>query len=370
MTRQRWIPTLIGLALLAVALPLALISRAKETPVPERSDLRRVEVAAVTAADAATDLRFSGVLRAEDRAGLSFSTGGRLLSRPVEVGERVKKGQEIARIDARDLANGADAAASALAELEARAAQAARERQRVERLSAASAATDEELEQARTAESALEAAVASAQTRLKEARRALGEGVLEAPFGGTVTDVYLEPGEYADAGAPVVGISGDGALEVEVGVPEGLLLELEEGAEVSVELPLAAGEAIPGTIRSVGRAAVGRGHLFPVIVGLGPPEGPSQEQPRSLAPGMTAEVVLSHRQRSALALPLTAVVNPGASQPAVFRIADGKAERVPVEVEQLAGEKVTVSGPLAAGDEVVVRGHGNLLDGEAVEVLR
>ena len=372
MKRQRILPTAIGFVLLAIALPLALTTRAKETPVPERNRVQRVEVASVQETDAATTLRFSGTLQAVHSAGLSFSVGGRIRSRAVDLGDRVEKGQIVARLDSRKLTNGASAAASVVAELKARLSQMERERLRVERLAAASAATDEELEQARTVETALQASLEAGRAGLREARRRVSEAALAAPFAGTVSRVLVEAGEYVSAGTTVVELSGDGALELEVGIPEGLLEQLREGESVTLELPLANGLQVPGTIRSVGRVATGSGRLFPLVISVG-------DDPR-LAAGMTAEVVLSRSDQASLSVPLIAVVNPGGSRPAVFRLANGlheppsgenpHVEKVLVTVNRLVGDRVMVNGALAAGDQVVVRGHGGLLDGEAVEVLR
>ena len=56
-------------------------------------------------------------------------------------------------------------------------------------------------------------------------------------------------------------------------------------------------------------------------------------------------------------LALGAVVNPGSTQPAVFVVADGQARRVPIDLGQVLGERVTIRGGLVAGDEVAVSGH-------------
>ena len=157
-------------------------------------------------------------------------------------------------------------ARASLAELAARRAQSERDHARAEQLVAAKAATREELEQTAAAVDAIEAAEEAAGARLTEAKRRLDETNLKAPFDGTVTDVHFEPGEYARAGTPVVTLSGDGEVEVEIEVPEAVIPHIEAGDEVDLSLPIPrASDVIAGTVKSVGRTAAGPGRLFPVV---------------------------------------------------------------------------------------------------------
>ncbi|MCH9651156.1 MAG: efflux RND transporter periplasmic adaptor subunit [Deltaproteobacteria bacterium] len=362
MKRRKILPSLLGFTLLAIALPLALSSRAKETAVPERPHVQRVQVQTVEAGEASRTLRFSGVLRAEHRAQLSFPFGGRLSSRSVAIGDRVEAGQSVALLNDRKLRNTLSAAAGNLAEIEARQVQMTLETSRVERLVAAGAATQEELEQVSAAQAALSSSRDAARARRDEASRVLREASLIAPFAGTVSRVALEPGEYAGAGKTVVEISGDGPLEVELGVPEGWIRSLSEGQEVQVDLPLSSSGTVPGHITSITRAGVGSGRLFPVVVSLEARDG--------ISAGMTTEVAMPTESGARLTVPLGAILNPGGSRPTVFRLAEDRAERIAVEVEMLLGDRVAVAGALQAGDQVVTSGLASLVDGDAVEVVR
>lgn len=359
MSQSRMIRGIVGAAFLGAALLLSMAGAAPEPP-PHSDTVQRVRTVVTEAATEGRRLRFSGVTRAARRAELSFSVPGRLERRPVEVGGRVAAGQVLARLDTVELANAVDAAAASLAEIEARRSQAERERQRVGRLFALEAATAEELEQAQAAGDALEAGRTSAEVRLREARRRLAEGTLRAPYTGTVTDVLAEPGEYLAAGHPVVALSGDGEVEVEVGVPEPLLPHLSPGHPIAVSLPLLRGAEASGRVRSVGRAAVGAGRLFPLVVALG--DGPG------LVPGLTAELWVEEPAAGGFAVPVDAVLNPGGSDPAIFLVRGGVAVRVPVTLERLESDRAVVRGDLAPGERVVVAGLSGLVDGDRVEV--
>lgn len=343
---------------------------AASTPPAKRVRVARVEIAAET-----RDVRFAGVARSADRARLSFALGARLAARPVEVGETVATGQVVARLDAREMENAVAAATASLAELGANRRRVEQDLERAERLFAAKAATREEVDRTRRSAEALVAAEEAAGSRLREARRLLSEAVLVAPYEGTVTRVLAEPGEFVRPGQAIVALSGRGALEVEVGLPESMAARLAAGAAVAVELPLAGGRVLAGRVERVGRASEAGGGLFPVVVALAAAEG--------LLPGMTAEIVFAvgGEDSGLLALPLAAVLNPGGKRPEVFRVdSDGDGDgdgdrghrvtRVAVEVETLVGDRVAVRGDLAPGTEVVVTGHTSLLDGDRVEVIR
>lgn len=320
----------------------------------------RVEVAPVEELTGQRALRYSGIVRAADRAELAFSIPGRLARRPVELGDAVERGQLLAALDAGQFDNARAAARARVRDAQARLSQLRRDEARVARLLAARAAGSEEVEQVRSGLEAAEAGLAAAEAELAEAERLVREARLVAPFAATVSEVRLEPGEYAHPGVPVVQLSGTDALEVEIEVPEAQRLALQPGAPVRVALPLVSARPVAGRVSSLGRAAARPGRLFPVVVAL--------EASPGVVPGVTAEVELSSGAEARPAVPVAAVIDPGGSDAAVFRVVGERAQRVPIAVLELIGTRVTVEGDLAPGDAVVVAGHASLLDGEAVEV--
>lgn len=362
---------LVASATLVGAIYLSADSEPRTASAQEIQDAKRVRTARVETSSDSRRLRFSGVTRAAQRARLGFSVGGRLLERTVDVGDRVSEGQVLARVEDREVRNAIATARGALAEVAARRAQAERDVDRVAELVAAKAATGEELEKTRAGLDALRAAEEAAQARLDETERLLDETTLEAPYAGTVLETFFEPGEHVVPGRPVVSISGQGDLELEVEVPESVVMRLRQGDDVDVVVPFL-GRTVPGTLHSVGRSAAGPGRLFPVVARVSDDD---------LVAGATAELSLSLDTDAALAVPVAAVINPGGRSPALFRVesADGtsRVTKVRVEVGSLLSgasgtgdDRVTVTpvgdGTLEAGDVVVVGGQRGLLDGEAV----
>ncbi len=344
-----------------------------DSAMPAKVAVKRVRVAPVEAARESREVRFSGTTRAARRARLSFSVGGRIVSRPVKVGDQVHAGQLLAELDDLELENALASARATLSELAARRTQSERDHSRTQQLADAKAATSEELERTAAAVDGLRAAEAAAEARLREARRRLAETRLEASFSGTVTEVHFEPGEFARVGLPVVTIAGDGDVEIKVEVPESIVARITVGDETRIRLPVLGGTAVTGRIKSVGRTAAGPGRLFPVVASL---EG------EDIVVGATAELVLVLKNDRAMTLPVEAVVNPGGRRPSVFRVSGAAAsadqrtariEKRAVEVDALVDggdgqARVIVRGDLAIGDLVVTGGQRGLLDGEAVMV--
>jgi len=300
----------------------------------------------------------SGETRAVNRGKLSFTFGERVVSRPVEVGDHVKAGDVLARLDDRKIANSLAEAEASLRETEARINQIHRDHKRFESLVAANASAAVELEKIAETRAVLLAAKAAGEARLAEARRLLKETVLVAPFPATVTEAFIEPGEFAAPGSPVVVLSGDGPVEIEVEVPESVISRLAVGLPVKVDLPLSGRKGLDGAIAYLGRTALGKGRLFPVQITL--------LSKADVVPGMTVEVIFRAKSHSVLSVPIASIINPGGQIPQLFKVENGTVRKIPVEIGDILEDRVAVKGNVRSGDLVVSGGHLALLDGEAV----
>lgn len=334
-----------------------------DAPSPVRpASARAVRVTTVETAPPTRQHRFHGEVEASERARLAFTHSGRLLARPVEVGQRVARGELLARIDARPFRHAVAARRAQLTATELRRGQGERDRRRVQHLIGTAAASTASHEQVGTAADALASARDADRAQLGRARWRLDETVLRAPFAGTVSAVYLEAGELASAGTPVLSLEGQGGREVHLDVPESVIVGLRVGDEAMVEWPLSELPPAAAHLERVGNASVGAARLFPVVVRL-PEDG------GALA-GMTAEVLLSTRSAPVSLLPIEAIIDPSGERASVLALAGDRVVREPVEVLEVVGQRVAVVTALRPGAEVVVAGHGSLLDGDRVRVLR
>lgn len=305
-------------------------------------------------------LRFSGIVRAAQRATLTFQVSGTLKERPVELGQMVKPGDVLARLYNPALEPARDSAAARLEELRTQFDQAQREWERSSRLHQRGVVSEQALEQIAARRDALRASMATAEASLAEATRLLEESVLKAPFAGQVEALLVEPDEFVAAGQPVMRLSSPLGREVEVRVPAHLLSHVRVGQELPVWLVQDRNrKPATGTVVEVAQGSSIRGELHPVLVSL---------PPNSLSSGEPVEVGIAPVRESAITVPLLAVVRDSTGT-SVFRVRDGMAERVPVEVDRVIGERVMVHpGALSPGDQVVYAGMTRLVDGDIVEV--
>lgn len=167
-----------------------------------------------------------GSVRPRVEADLSFRTGGKVTERLVELGQRVRAGQALARIDPADYQLAVQAAAEAQRAAEVDAVQASSDAARFKRLLADGSvgAADAERQQARA--DAAAARLVQAQRQAELARNRAGYAVLTAPFAGVVTAVRFETGQLVDDKQAVLSLAAPGELEVVVDVPESLVAGL------------------------------------------------------------------------------------------------------------------------------------------------
>lgn len=299
-------------------------------------------------------------LRPRIEAELSWRVGGTVTERAVSLGQTVRAGQRLARLDPADYQLALEAAIAQQRAAAVDAAQAASDAARFLRLRAdgSAGAADAERQQARA--DAAAARLAQAERAVALARNRVGYAELKAPFDGVVTALRFETGQAVGENQPVLGLARPGTLELRVDVPEALAAELARwrasarvaGAQGIVELPL--------RLRELAPSAAGASRTFRAHYALaGSPPGDALRQ--GLRMGMTAELHLRQpgTQRGA-SLPasalLTAPAAPTAGQPrpaeaaapgaTVWLVdpASGALQRTPVQLLSQGTDQVRVAG--------------------------
>jgi len=347
---------LLGLAAFAIACS----GESDGPPQPPESG-QPVRVAAVSDGRPPVRLRVPGVTRAVERADLAFLHSGQLAERLVRRGEQVSAGQPLAILHNPTLMPGVSGAEARVRELDEQFEQLERETRRLANLHERGLVATDELDRVRARRDATRQARSQAQASLEEAREQLSEATIRAPFAGRVVALPVEPGQFVGPGQPIVSISAPERLEVAVDLSARQARSLEVGDSALVRR-LAGGPRLSGEIREIGLPAPGRAAT--AVIDL--PEGAWPDW----SPGEAAHVEMSWTGGAQLTVPLDALIDTGDGLPHVFRIRDGHAEVLSVIPGELDGARVRIDGELEPGDEVVTAGHGQLLDGERVRVLR
>jgi len=346
------------LALFALTLPASGCISGADANAAARADAP-VRVATVAPAPETRRVVAHGVTRSTQRGAVGFVEGGRLVARPVELGDVVEPGQVLARLDPAPYRHQAQAARAQVRQLEAQLFALDADQQRLGALTLGQSVSQGELDRITAQANAVRASLDAARAAAADADRRASDAVLRAPYGGLVVAVNAQPGETVAPGRPVVELAGDGQLEVEVQVPEAWWAQLAAGQPAAVRLP-ALGRESEAHVLHVATAARPDG-LFPVVVAL---------HGADLAAGLTADVELGLPIHATAFVPLSAVVDPVGRSPHVVRVVEGQAQKVAIASATLLDDGLAITGDVRPGDELVIAGHARVLDGDRVQVLR
>jgi RND family efflux transporter MFP subunit len=185
---------------------------------------------------AVADFEIDGSIQPVRQATVAAQTGGSVLALSVKAGDRVRAGQWIARVDARDVQAGVDRADAALAQARAEFGNAQSHLQRTRDLKAQGFVSQAALDVAQTQARAARAGVEQAEAARAQASLARGFATVNAPFDGIVLATHLDTGDLAVPGRPVVTLYAPGALRAVVRVPASRATAARAARKVEVEL--------------------------------------------------------------------------------------------------------------------------------------
>lgn len=332
----------------ALGVALAACTEAQSETVPDTE--RPVKVVEIGRAETVRVVDYSGAVKARRQADLGFRVAGKLVERTVDIGDRVRTGDLLARIDATDYTLAVTAAEANLAAAEKQVETAALMRRRAERLSAKNVASQSALDEAVLAHHQAIATRDAAAASLQQAKNQVGYTDLRADRSGIVTAIGADSGQVVAIGTPVVSVAVDGEKEIEVAVPETEIRSFAPGMAVEVGLWTDDTLKLSGTVREIAGSADPRSRTFGVRVAL-------PEDPRILL-GMTATIKATMRAGEPLvSVPLEALAERDGGK--IVWVADPASATVharPVEVAEFGPDGVRISKGLAQNDLVVAAG--------------
>lgn len=347
---------------------------AERPPTPVRAQ-------AAAAGTGSGALRYSAAILPGQRVDLAFKVPGYIESlaqmadppgrpRPVQEGDRVQRGQVLARIRPADFTNKVDQARSGQAEAAAGLAQARQAYDRAAGLFERKSLTRAELEAAKAAYDAMVAKQAGAGAVVAEASNARDDALLRSPMAGVVLKRLIEVGSLVGPGTPGFVIADISSVKIHFGAPDVVFRSLALHQAVEVTTASYPNSRFEGRVTSLAPAADPGSLVFDVEVTV--PNGAGQ-----LKPGMVASIEIAQPgPTGGLAVPLAAIVRSTTSKDGYsLYVVDEKAgtavaRRRDVTLGPMLAAGVTVTGGLKAGDRVIVSGATVITDGELVQVLR
>ena len=288
---------------------------------------------------------------------------GRISAIYVEAGDRVKRGQVLARLNVSVLAPQVTNLEAALEQSRAEAELADAEYHRALAVGASGALSVEETQRRKSTSVTAAAKVKVAAAMLAEAQARLARADIRAPSDGIILTRNVEVGQTATPGGEALfRLSENGDVELRGQVAEQDLPLLKLGQEVSVKLT-GTSTIYPGTVRLLGAVIDPQTRLGTVRVALKPDP--------NLRPGAfaRAEVTVSNAERKVL--PQTAVLTDDAGSYVLVVTPQNKLERRAVRVSGISGNGVTISDGVSNNEQVVATAGAFLQAGEVVKpVLR
>ncbi|HEX5666859.1 MAG TPA: efflux RND transporter periplasmic adaptor subunit [Hyphomicrobium sp.] len=308
-----------------------------------------------------TTRTYAGVVKARIETKLGFRLEGKVLSRSANVGDIVKAGQEVARLDDRDfelrLASARsefDAARSALAQAQA-------ELDRIATLEKKGWATNASSDRQIAITDEAKSRVMRGQHAVDLALNQLSYVSLKAEADSVVTSTSVEAGQVVKVGDPIVGMAQLGEKEAVVSIPESAIADLRKQS-VTVELWSEPGRQRRATLRELSPLADPATRTYTARFAI-------EDADESVALGMTAIVALTQQTGPAVVrLPLSAIYDNG-SGPAVWVAENGSLLNKPVEIAGIGAQDVFVRSGLAEGDKVVTLGVHKLDPQQRVRIV-
>lgn len=307
-------------------------------PVPVES--RKVETAEVPQVISAV-----GSLRSDESVTLRPEIAGRIVAIKFNEGQRVEKGAVLVQLDA--TVNQAEVQ-QARTNLDL----AKSKYQRAVDLASRNFISGQARDEAKTAYEVAQAALAVVEARYSKTE-------IRAPFSGIIGLRVVSVGDYVKEGADLVNLEAIDPIKVDFRVPETFLKDVKVGQTMQVSMDAIPGKSYEGRVLAVNPLLDAAGRSIVVRAQI-------RNQDVSLRPGMFARITLvTQTKRDAVIVPEEALVPQGTDN-YVFRVVDGKANRVKVETGLRRDGKVEIVSGIGKDDTIVTAGQSRLREGVAV----
>ncbi len=310
-----------------------------------------VVIQTVTSSTRAWSTTASGIVQPNTTVDVAFEVPGKVVMVGPDEGQSVRAGQAIAALDPTDYRFAVEQASS-------QADRAARDRDRNQPLLASGGIAPADMDH-------LESGARQSAAGADLAKKKLADTRLTSPISGIIARRAIEVGATVSPGQPVFTIVDLDPVRVRVGVPEGDVGHVTEGAAATVRIP-ALDASFAGRVSLIGVAADAATRSYTVEIKVPNPA-------RRLRAGMVAEAMIETRQKvSAMMVPAAAVLHDGGvNGTTIVYVLDRDATRVHarrVTTGVARGDSLEITSGISAGDQVVVAGQQRVRDGARVQL--
>jgi RND family efflux transporter MFP subunit len=357
MNKKNIIRAAVVVAVVAAVIIITQIAKGRKVVEEVEPPIRPVKVMEILDTPAEFRRVFPGGMKASQTADLSFLTSGDLVTLPAREGARLKKGEVIASLDARNALNAQDSARADMVLTKSE-------------LDRSSILFKEELISRADYEVKLRAydvAVAAYDTSTK----AVEDMQIRAPFDGIVAKRYVENFEKVQAGQKIVTYYNPDGLDIVIDIPEAVVNILPEyTTEMTAVFEQVGTETYPLTVREFATVADPYTQTYAVTLFLSRPEG------LRVLPDMTVTVNVDFTRKTQvenenILVPSTAVVYDVENDSSAVWVLDKNTMTVnpkKVEVDRAQNGQIVIIDGISAGDTIVTAGGGFLKPDQKVRI--
>lgn len=260
------------ITILSISLLLAHSCKDEKAPLGDSTKAIPVRTATVNFENGAHFLTTSGKVQAANSAEIGTRTMGQIGKVYVKVGNQVEKDQLLIAINNNDLEAKRAQLSAGVAQARAMFENAERDYGRFKNLFAENSASQKELEDMTVQYEMAKAQLDGAEEMKKEVNAQFAYTNIRAPFKGKITQVFMETGDMAGPGMPLLAMEGPGVFEVTTMVPENKIMEIQNGAKVQV-LVKSVDKTFSGTVSEISTSAKNTDGQYLVTVTLDKAEG-------------------------------------------------------------------------------------------------
>jgi RND family efflux transporter MFP subunit len=309
---------------------------------------------------------YAGTVTGRTRVTVSTKLMGVISSIPVEEGSRVTAGQVIVSIRSDDLKAKKAQVEAGRAEAGAALANVSANYERIRGLYAKKSATQKEMDDMQMAYDMAQAKVKSVDEMEKEVADLLKYADIASPLTGTIVGKYVQEGDLANPGMPLLAVEDTRELRVSFSVPESEIGSVAPGMKVGLSMDAApAGTTIPGTIDRVNPSGDPSSRQYRVEARIEPPAG------LTVRSGMYAAVTIEGAGTETIAIPESVLVRRGQLDGVFVVTAGGEALLRWVRTgEAFRDGRVEILSGLSAGEEVIATSDPRIADGVRVGAAR
>ena len=304
---------------------------------------------------------YAGDVQARQQTALAFRVGGQIIERYVDVGDQVKMGQVLAKLDVKDAQLQLNAAKAQLESAQSAAKIAADERQRFKQLLPMNAVSRSQYDAVDNQYKSAMSALKQAQSNYQVTSNQTGYNQLIANKNGVITTRNIEVGQVVAAGQAAYQMAIAGDREVVIGVPEQAISEIKVGQAAWVTLWSKPEEKFAGYVREISPAA-DQSRTFSVKVAL-------REGNAAIQLGQSARVFFNNSQNNVLSVPLSSVSANGQQAYVWVVKPDQTIHKVAVNLGAYGRDSVPVLSGLNPQDYVVIGGVHLLREKQKIQPI-